>query len=113
MPSPNPARTALTTSLSLAMRIVAMPNAAESFECPSCSGPLNLLQPDENDPGRLLGTCESCSTWSLMVEIEPDWRTVVVIDLPDGEEILRGLPGMGEQSDDPTDLGREEPAEGQ
>lgn len=104
MPSPKPARTAPTTSLNLAARIIAIPNASESIECPSCSGPLNLLQPDENDPGRLLGTCESCAVWLLMVELEPDWRKVIVIELPDAEALVRGVPELGHQAEEPADV---------
>ena len=54
------------------------------LSCPDCRSPLNLIQPDENEPTRLLGTCESCSKWAFLVELEPDWKKVLLIELPDG-----------------------------
>ena len=30
---------------------------------PECQVPLNLHQPDEDQPSQLLGTCDCCSRW--------------------------------------------------
>jgi hypothetical protein len=53
---------------------------------------LNLIQPDEKEPTRLLGTCETCGTWAFLVELEPEWRRALLVELPDGESILREHP---------------------
>src|SRR5262249_41236258 len=34
--------------------------------CPGCGSPLELHQPDPERPGRLLGPCSGCGTWSLL-----------------------------------------------
>ncbi len=34
--------------------------------CPSCHEPLELHQPDETRPERLLGVCPECHDWSLV-----------------------------------------------
>ncbi len=59
--------------------------------CPDCQTPLNLLQPDEHDPCRLLGTCEGCSKWVFLVELEPDWKKTLLVELPSGEAICQKL----------------------
>ncbi len=59
--------------------------------CPDCQIPLNLLQPDENDPCCLLGACERCSKWVLLVELEPDWKKTRLVELPSGDAICHGL----------------------
>ncbi len=63
--------------------------------CPDCQIPLNLLQPDENDPSRLLGTCERCSKWAFLVELEPDWRKSILVELPGGEAVYQGFAETG------------------
>lgn len=54
--------------------------------CPRCHHDLDLHQPDENMPGRLLATCGSCAGWYLLMELKQDWSEVLVTELP-GESI--------------------------
>jgi hypothetical protein len=70
-----------------------MGQGTRSLCCPDCSVPLNLLQPDECEPARLLGTCDSCSKWAFLVELEPDWSKVLLVELPSNETIQQGLEG--------------------
>lgn len=39
---------------------------APGARCPECATPLAIHQPDPGLPDRLLGTCPSCRTWSLL-----------------------------------------------
>jgi uncharacterized protein YbaR (Trm112 family) len=73
------------------VRTITMSPGTTLLCCPDCQIPLNLLQPDENDPSRLLGTCERCSKWVFLVELEPDWKKSVLVELPGGDVICRGL----------------------
>lgn len=46
--------------------------------CPVCSHDLDIHQPDEGSPERLLGTCPECGSWFL---IDPDLGQILL--LPD------------------------------
>ena len=50
--------------------------------CTKCESPLELHQPDQGLPERLLGTCEDCYAWYLM-----DVTKGVMVLLPVGESI--------------------------
>ena len=73
------------------VRIISVGQGTPLLCCPDCAIPLNLLQPDENDPCRLLGTCECCSKWVFLVELEPDWKKTLLVELPSGDAICQGL----------------------
>jgi hypothetical protein len=73
-------------------RTIAAGRGSRSFLCPDCHAPLGLIQPDENEPTRLLGICDSCPKWALLVELEPEWQKFLLIELPDGETIRRVKP---------------------
>jgi uncharacterized protein YbaR (Trm112 family) len=73
------------------VRTMTMNPEATLLCCPDCQIPLNLLQPDENDPSRLLGTCEHCSKWLFLVELEPDWSKSLLVELPAGEVICQNI----------------------
>ena len=56
--------------------------AASGVACLGCREPLELHQPDENLPNRLLATCSRCLAWAL-------------IDINDrGEMIITRLPEL-------------------
>ena len=57
--------------------------------CPNCQVPLNLHQPDEEQPSQLLGTCDCCSRWFFLVESEMDWDGTLLFELPSAETIRR------------------------
>ena len=74
-------------------RVISTGQGTRSLCCPDCWVPLDLLQPDENDPARLLGTCESCSKWVFLTELEPDWSKALLVELPSTETLRQGLEG--------------------
>jgi hypothetical protein len=89
--SVQPSRNGRSTSSPLTFELVARPvtimPGAHSLCCPDCQLPLDLHQPDEELPAQLLGICESCSKWFLVVEVEPDWSGTLLFELPSAETI--------------------------
>ena len=51
-------------------------------QCPDCKEALDMHQPDERSPERLLGTCQGCSAWFL-IDMMPEEATWMVVTLPD------------------------------
>jgi hypothetical protein len=72
----------------LVARAITKNSAANSLCCPDCHDPLDLHQPDEEQPAQLLGTCDCCSKWYFVMEIEPEWNGMLLIELP-GERAVR------------------------
>jgi hypothetical protein len=66
----------------LIARPVTMSSPMDALACPDCLAPLDLHQPDENQPAHLLGTCGACSRWFSLVEIDPDCSGAVLFELP-------------------------------
>jgi hypothetical protein len=77
----------------LVARAVGTDSWANSLCCPNCQVPLNLHQPDEERPSQLLGTCDCCSRWFLLVESELDWDGTLMFELPSADSIRAMLPG--------------------
>jgi hypothetical protein len=73
--------------LPFVVRTIAPGRGSEPLSCPDCRSPLNLIQPDETEPTRLLGICDTCSKWSYLVELEPDWKQALLIELPGTEQV--------------------------
>jgi hypothetical protein len=94
VPSPKPVSLTASTTLPFVVRTIAPGRGSQSLSCPDCQSPLSLIQPDENEPTRLLGTCDTCSKWAFLVELEPEWQKLLLIELPDGQSILRGHPEL-------------------
>jgi len=94
VPSSKPARSAPSTILPFVVRTITPARGSQPLCCPDCCSPLNLIQPDENEPTRLLGTCESCSKWAFLVEVEPDWKKVLLMELPDADTLGRAIEGL-------------------
>jgi hypothetical protein len=90
--SSKPVASATSSMLPLVVRTIEVGRGSHSLNCPDCHTPLNLIQPDEEEPTRLLGICETCSKWTFLVELEPEWQRVLLIELPDGEAIRRTHP---------------------
>jgi uncharacterized protein YbaR (Trm112 family) len=97
VPSPKPVPMA-PTLLPFAVRTIASGRGARALCCPKCRSPLNLIQPDENEPSRLLGTCDRCSKWAFLVELEPEWRKALLVELPDSDAIHRDLEQLAARS---------------
>ena len=76
-----------STILPFVVRTIVAGRVSPALCCPGCELPLNLFQPDENEPTRLLGTCDSCTKWAFLVELEPEWQKVLLVELPDGDAI--------------------------
>ena len=53
--------------------------------CTACLSPLELHQPDEQLPTRLLGTCSRCRSWFLIDAVEK-----VMVPLPDSDALILG-----------------------
>jgi len=71
----------------LVARAVSTNSWANSLCCPDCQVPLNLHQPDEEQPSQLLGTCDCCSRWFFLVETELDWEGTLLFELPSAATI--------------------------
>jgi len=75
------------TAIRLALDIIRLhpdPEAPSEVACPDCRGVLELHQPDQRLPERLLGTCPRCSAWFLI-----DTAAAAMARLPD-PDALRG-----------------------
>lgn len=101
--SPRPVPSAPSTVLPFVVRTITAGRGSRALLCPGCRLPLNLIQPDENEPTRLLGTCESCSKWAFLVELEPEWRKALLVELPDDESIRRDFTQADDASGEPGD----------
>jgi hypothetical protein len=55
--------------------------ALTMYRCQSCADDLVLMQPDNQNPDRLLGSCPGCRRWSL-IECLPDEGSFLVAALP-------------------------------
>jgi hypothetical protein len=73
----------------LVARAVSSNAWTNSLCCTTCQAPLNLHQPDEEQPSQLLGTCDSCFRWFLLVESELDWEGMLLFELPSAETIRK------------------------
>jgi hypothetical protein len=96
----------MSTTVGLLIRTIITEQDARLLCCPDCKLLLNLIQPDENQPARLLGTCDACSRWFFLVELEADWRKTVMVEIPSGEALQQALaevkpPASGQQGTGP------------
>jgi hypothetical protein len=71
--------------------------------CGSCGLGLQSHQPDSQTPGRLLGTCDGCGRWYLVL-LEQDLVSALMVAIPESEafrsawEQHGGPDGMGTES---------------
>jgi hypothetical protein len=75
----------------LVARAITTNSWSNSFCCPNCQVPLNLHQPDEEQPSQLLGTCDCCSRWFFLVESEMNGDGTLLFELPSAEMIRATL----------------------
>ncbi len=54
--------------------------------CRRCRSPLDLHQPNPNQPEQFLGTCMDCGQW-FRVEAKAGERRALVIQLPEIDEV--------------------------
>jgi len=71
----------------LVARGTARNDGVNSLYCPDCQIPLDLHQPDQEEPMQLLGTCDECSKWFLVVELDSDWSGTLLLEIPSAETI--------------------------
>jgi hypothetical protein len=90
-----PSRRGLTVpspvTFELVTRPLTMKPGASPLCCPDCRVPLDLHQPDEEEPAQLLGICDDCSKWYFLVEMEADWNGTLLFELPSAETIREML----------------------
>jgi hypothetical protein len=90
--SSRPARTrTMSKTLGFVVQTLTVEQDSQPLCCPDCLLQFNLIQPDENDPSRMLGTCDGCSKWVYLVELEPDWRESMMVELPTGKVLHKEL----------------------
>ena len=82
-------------SFDITLRVTALaisPGKYEQLYCPVCQAPLNLHQPEEEIPHRLLAscTCEECGLW-LSLLVSPDRTKTYLIRLPVMAELWEAL----------------------
>ena len=86
-----PSQLEVSESIPLNVQLVARAMSEGSWTnslcCTACHVPLNLHQPDEEKPSQLLGTCDCCSRWFVLVESELDWEGMLLFELPSAETI--------------------------
>src|SRR5262245_47419622 len=77
---PNPIK--LTVELSAL--VILLGEADSRPSCPHCDAgtALELHQPVDSAPERLLGTCSSCGRWFLLIEVGEDSREALMVELP-------------------------------
>lgn len=54
--------------------------------CHTCGRPLDLHQPDNGHPDRLLGTCAACGGWH-MIDVPVDQNEAYLVRLPDFQHL--------------------------
>jgi C4-type Zn-finger protein len=88
-----------TQSFDITLRVTGLaiqPGGYEQLYCPVCQSPLNIHQPEEEVPNRLLAscTCEECGLW-LSLLMSPDRTKVYMIRLPVMVEMWEALSRQG------------------
>jgi uncharacterized protein YbaR (Trm112 family) len=80
------------------IRLPCKPKDLSEVACPGCQDHLEVHQPDERRPDRLLGTCESCRAWFLI-----DAVAAVMVRLPVADALA------GRRSGGPVPPGTDHP----
>ena len=97
MSTSEPGSSVSSTTIPLIGRTIVVGRGSRGLRCPGCTSPLNLLQPDENNPVRLLGICDTCGKWTVLVELEADVAQGLALRTPGGGSTAPG-PRMREAS---------------
>lgn len=88
-PIPDAAVLIMQVKLTLGMsRRILNPSLPLEVECDGCGIPLDIHQPDPNRPDRLLGTCEACGNWVLIVA-DDESNSALLVRLPEAAEITK------------------------
>jgi hypothetical protein len=75
--------------------VLPCPEDATWVCCLNCSAPLDLHQPEADEPHRFVGTCDQCARWYLL-----DWDPLAgdghMIMLPTREDLQAAVKSKGE-----------------
>jgi uncharacterized protein YbaR (Trm112 family) len=74
-------------ALELVARGAVTNDGVNALCCPDCQFPLDLHQPDLEQPMQLLGICESCCKWFFIVGVDDEGNETVLLELPSAELI--------------------------
>jgi hypothetical protein len=68
------------------------PGGCEQLRCPACRAILNVHQPEDDVPNRLMAscTCEECALWLALV-VTPDRSRVYMVRIPSPPEMWEAL----------------------
>jgi hypothetical protein len=64
------------------IRVLDLAAGLSAISCPDCDQPLNLHQPDESVPDQLLATCDTCSRWFAVRELDTDGTHCAMFEIP-------------------------------
>lgn len=67
------------------------PTLLGTLACRKCRGPLDLHQPNPQQPFLFLGTCPGCGQWYTIGSADRDDAPMTVLELPD----VASIPGEG------------------
>ncbi len=81
-------------SVSLNYYMIA-PGHVTTIGCPDCRAPLDIHQPNSNQPDQLLGTCMACGSW-FRIEADEDEGKAMVVRLPECREFRTTESGASE-----------------
>lgn len=73
----------MKATVELTARVIDLESEDAAPCCPHCQQLLNLHQPDESLPNRLLATCDSCLRWYALFGIGDAPSQFLMLDLPD------------------------------
>jgi hypothetical protein len=73
----------MKATMELTARVIDLEAEDTAPCCPRCEQLLNLHQPDESLPDRLLATCDSCLRWYSLFGIGAEPSQFLMLDLPD------------------------------
>ncbi len=83
----------LPLSLPVTMSVTGVSHCPDNSEwvcCLECGKHLGLVQPETQEPERLVGTCGNCGNWYLL-DWHPGSRKGLMVLLPGHEELLHGF----------------------
>jgi hypothetical protein len=85
-------------TLSVAMPVTGVlpcPEDSTWVCCLGCGAPLELYQPETDEPQRFIGTCNQCGRWYLL-DWNPQSSEGLMLLLPDHGELIGAFKGKEE-----------------
>jgi hypothetical protein len=75
-------RRQLELSVEVRIRVLDLAAGLSEVSCPDCEQPLNLHQPDESIPDQILATCDTCTRWFAVRELDDDGTHCAMFEIP-------------------------------